>query len=44
MSVGLLSNAGADPMAPYFAMQAGNIRAYEEPHPPGSLLSVSPGV
>jgi hypothetical protein len=41
MTVGLLAaspagtDRGADPMGPYFAMQAGNIRAYEMPHPSG---------
>ena len=29
MMGGLLTEAGGDPMAPYFAMQAGNIRSYE---------------
>lgn len=29
MTVGLLKDNGADPMAPYLAMQAGNVRAYE---------------
>jgi len=41
MTVGLLDAApagglkGADPMGPYFAMQAGNVRAYEMPHAAG---------
>jgi len=30
MTVGLLTELGGDPMAAYFAMQAGNIRIYEE--------------
>ena len=33
MQVGLLTGQGADPMAPYLAMQAGNTRAFRLPTP-----------
>ena len=35
MKVGLLSQNGGDPMSPYLAMQAGNIRIYEYSSPSG---------
>jgi hypothetical protein len=38
MTVGLLSHDAGDPMASYFALQAGNIRAHELPHASGPAL------
>jgi hypothetical protein len=48
MTVGLLDAPGPDPMPPYFAMQAGNTRAYESGKPwrwginnnPGTSLAI----
>jgi hypothetical protein len=41
MAIGLLSYNGGDPMAEYFAMQAGNVRAYEVPRPGGTPFGIN---